>query len=212
VIDPATGILLVMNAGDGTVSFIDPVKRSLLSSLMVGGSLEVAAADGRGLVYVNVEDRNEVVVIDARTRAIARRYPLIGCEGPTGLAIVAGGTRLMSACANNVAVVSNPAAGTVTHTIAIGKGPDGLLYDSGRGVALVPTGEGYLEVIAAADPDDIRLIERVATHASARTAALDSRTGRIYLPSADYAAPVAPARRGTQVPGSFQVIVVSPGK
>ena len=212
VIEPVTGLLLVMNAGDGTVSFIDTITRSLVGSLTINGSLEVAAADGHGLVYVNVEDRNEVVVIDARTRSIVRRYPLVGCDGPTGLAIVAGGKRLMSACANNVAVVSDPDTGKVTDRIAIGKGPDGLLYDASRGIALVPTGEGYLEIIAAASTSGIHLIERVATRVSARTAALDARTGRVYLPAADYAAPVAPARRGTQVPGSFQVVVVAPAK
>lgn len=212
VADPVTGLLLVMNAGDGTVSFIDPVKHVLVGSLDVGGSLEVAAADGRGLVYVNVEDRNEVVVIDARKRAVLRHYPLAGCDGPTGLAIVANGARIMSACANNVAVVSNPGTGKVTDRIAIGTGPDGLLYDARRGVALVPTGAGYLEVVAAGRVTGIRRIARVATHAGARTAALDPTTGRVYLPSADYLAPVAPGRRGAQVPGSFRVLVVAPSR
>lgn len=210
VLDPATGLLLVMNAGDGTVSFIDPVKRMLIASLDVGGSLEVAGADGRGLVYVNVEDRNQIAAIDTRKRSIVKLIALDGCDGPTGLAIIAGGTRLISACANGVAVVTNPATGKVTDRIAIDKGPDGLLYDARRGVALVPTGEGYLDVITARRAGDIHRIARVATHASARTAALDPATGRVYLPSADYLAPVGAARRGAQVPGSFQVIVAAP--
>lgn len=210
IIEPLTGLLLVMNAGDGTVSFIDPAKRSLVASLTIGGSLEVAAVDGKGFVYVNVEDRNEIVVMDARKRLIVRRYPLAGCDGPTGLAFIAHGTRLMSACANNMAIVSDPVTGKVTDTIAIGKAPDGVLYDARRGMALIPTGEGFLEIIAADSPAGVHRVARVATHASARTAALDPDTGRIYLPSADYMAPVAPARRGTQVPGSFQIVVVSP--
>lgn len=210
VVDPATGTLLVMNAGDGTVSLIDPVKHVLVGSLDVGGSLEVVAADGHGLVYVNVEDTNEVAIIDVRGRRLAGRYPLPGCDGPTGLAIVAEGARVMSACANRVAVVSDPVTHRVTDRIAIGSGPDGLLYDAKRRVALVPTGEGFLEVIAAARPDAIRKVGRVATHPSARTAVLDPTTGTVYLPSADYLAPVAPAKRGTQVAGSFAVLVVAP--
>ena len=212
LLDPYTGLVVVMNAGDGSVSFIDPATRTLVGSTMVGGSLEVGAADGKGLVYVNVEDRNEIAIIDVKARAVAGRYPLKGCDGPTGLTFVAGGKRLISACANKVAVASDPITRRVTDTLTIGGQPDGVLYDEKRGLALVPTGEGFLEIITARSAATIRPVARVATAPSARTAALDPRTGQIYMPSAHILPPVAPATRGVAEAGSFKIIVVAPSR
>ncbi len=212
LLDPATGLVVVMNAGDGTVSFIDPATRNLVGSTMVGGSLEVGAADGKGLVYVNVEDRNEIAIIDVKARLVIGRYPLKGCDGPTGLAFVAAGKRLISSCANNVAAVSDPVARRVVATLTIGGRPDGVLYDEKRGLALIPTGEGFLEIVDAMSSNAIKLIGRVATAPSARTAALDPRTGRLYLPSVHILPPVAPATRGAAESGSFKVLVVAPSR
>ena len=212
LLEPLTSLVVVMNPGDGSVSFIDPATRTLVGSMIVGGSLEVGAADGKGLVYVNVEDRNEIAIIDAKTRTVIGRYPLKGCDGPTGLAFVAGGKRLISACANNAAVVSDPVSRRVTDTLTIGGHPDGVLYDEKRGLALIPTGEGFLEIVAAASPKGIKVIERVATAPSAKTAALDPRTGKVYLPSAHILSPVAPATRGVAEAGTFKVLVVAPSR
>ena len=210
LLDPATGTVVVMSPGDGSVSFIDPASRTLAGTVMVGGSLEVGVADGKGLVYVNVEDRNEVAILDVRARKVVGRFALTGCDGPTGIALVAGGTRLISSCANGVASVSDPATRRVEATLPIGRKPDGVLFDRRRGLAFVPTGEGFLEIIAAATPRAIRVVGRLVTQPSAKTGALDERTGRIYLPSATVQPPVAPATRGTTQPGSFKVLVIAP--
>ena len=210
LLDPATGLVVVMNPGDGSVSFIDPATRRLVGSTQVGGSLEVGAADGKGLVYVNVEDRAEIAIIDVKSRKVVGRYPLKGCDGPTGLAFVANGKRLISSCANGVAAISDPRTRRVTATLAIAKRPDGVLFDATRGLAFIPCGEGFLEIIAASDVSSIHSVKRMVTQASAKTAALDPRTGRIYLPSATILPPVAPATRGVAQPGSFRVLVVAP--
>ena len=209
--DAATGMVAVMNGGDGTVAVIDPVTRTLVGHVMVGGVLEFGVSDGRGTIWVNVEDKNELVAIDLAKRAVTARVALTGCDGPTGLAFVANGKRLLSACANGVAVVTDPKAKKVTGKLAIGEGPDAVLYDANRGLAFIPCGgNGVLEIIAADRPQVIRKIGQVATRISAKTGALDPRTGKIYLPSARMLPPEPGAKRGKPMPGSFAILVVSP--
>ncbi|MBV9527597.1 YncE family protein [Sphingomonas sp.] len=84
--DPATRTVWVMNPGSGDITVVDPAAGKAVATVAVGGSLELGAADGRGRLYVNVEDRNEVAVIDTRARKVLSRFPLKGCDGPTGIA------------------------------------------------------------------------------------------------------------------------------
>ena len=112
IIDPATGLIVVANADDGTFTLVDPKTRTAVGSVTVGGSLEYLAADGRGTVWVNSEDTNEVIAVDIRHRKVTARIALTGCDAPTGLALVAGGKRLISACANGVATIVDPTART----------------------------------------------------------------------------------------------------
>ncbi len=209
--DAATGLVAVMNGGDGMVSLLDPVKHVLVGSILVGGVLEFGASDGRGTAWVNIEDKNELVALDLRARKVKARIALAGCDGPTGLAFVAGGTRLISACANNIAVVTDPKARKVVSSFAIGKDPDAVLYDAKRGLAFVPCGgDGVMDIISAAKANSIKIVGHVSTRISAKTAALDPRTGRIYLPSAKLSPPEPGAKRGKPIPGSFAILVVAP--
>jgi DNA-binding beta-propeller fold protein YncE len=212
LIDPATGLLVVMNAGDGTVSLIDPEKHTLAGRIAVGGSLEFGVSDGKGLVYVNVEDKNEIAILDIRKRTVIGRIPLTGCDGPTGLAFVANGKRLVSSCANKVATITDPVAKRVVGKLVIAERPDTVLYDAKRGRAFIPCGEGYLMIIEAASAEAIRVVGRLATVAGARTGTLDPTTGMLYLPSAHFLPPVAPATRGVAEPGSFALLVIAPAK
>ena len=106
----------------------------------VGGSLELGVADGTGRMYVNVEDKNEVAVLDTRARKLLSRFPLQGCDGPTGIAYDAASREILSACGENaVAVVSAPDGRQIAR-LPIGKGADGAAFDARRGIALVPGG------------------------------------------------------------------------
>jgi hypothetical protein len=211
LVDPKTGLIVVMNAGDGTIALIDPVSRKLADKITIGGGLEFAVADGKGSIFVNIEDANSVVKVDLAARKQTATIALTGCDGPTGLALVANGTRLISACANETAVVVDTVHKAVIGHFVIGKDPDAVLADETRGLAFIPCGgSGTLVAVAIGDPARIRPIVTIDTQKGAKTGAIDPRDGRIYLPTATLAAPEPGAKRGKPVPGSFVILVVAP--
>jgi YVTN family beta-propeller protein len=205
--DPATRTLWVMNAGDGSISVVDPAAAKVVGTVAVGGSLELGAADGKGRLYVNVEDKNEIAVIDTRKRKVVAHEPLPGCDGPTGIVYIAAARETVSACANGVADVLS-ASGKLVANVRVGPRPDGAAYDARRNIVLVPSGaEGLLYALSMSGTP--RVVAKVATAKSARTIALDPSTGRAYLPAADLLPPVG-SERPQPRPGTFRVIVVAP--
>jgi YVTN family beta-propeller protein len=206
--DPATRTVWVMNPGSGDVTVVDPASAKVLATVPVGGSLEMGEADGRGRMYVNVEDKNEVAVLDTRARKLVRRFPLAGCDGPTGIAVDADEKEILSACGGSaVAIVSAPDGREIAR-LPIGKGADGAAYDPVHRLALVPAGrDGNVTVIRLGSKPTV--VEQVPTAVSARTIAVDPSTGRAYLPSATLA-PAPAGERPKPVPGTFRVLVVAP--
>jgi DNA-binding beta-propeller fold protein YncE len=205
--DPATRTLWVMDPGSGEATVIDPVSARVLATVSIGGSLEFAVPDGRGRMYVNVEDKNEVAVLDTKARKVVARFALQGCNGPTGIAYDPVSREIVSACGNGVAVVSTR-AGRQVAKLTIGKGADGPAFDAKRRLVLIPAGrDGNLTVIRLRPTP--RVVQQIPTAVSARTIALDPATERTYLPSATLA-PAFAGERPKPVPGSFKVIVVAP--
>jgi YVTN family beta-propeller protein len=205
--DPATRTIWVMNPGSGDVTVVDPASARVLATVPIGGSLELGVADGRGRLFVNIEDKNEVAVLDTRARKVMSRFPLQGCDGPTGIAYDPASREVLSACANGVAIVSAPDGKQIAR-LPIGKGADGAAFDSKRHIALVPGGkDGNLTLIRLGVVP--KVVGQVATAVSARTIALDPSTGRAYLPSATLA-PAVGNDRPRPVPGTFRVLVVAP--
>jgi len=210
-LDSKTGLIAVMTAGDGTISLIDPVSRTVVDTIAIGGTLEFGVADGKGMAFVNVEDANSIVKIDLVSRKQVASIALTGCEGPTGLALVAKGTRLISACANETAAIVDTATNAVVGTFTIGKDPDAVLADEGRGLAFIPCGgSGTLIEVAIGDAANIRPLAAIPTQVGAKTGAIDPRDGKIYLPTATITAPEPGMKRGKPVPGTFAILVVSP--
>lgn len=206
--DPATRTAWVFNAGSGDATVIEPSTGKVLATVPIGGSLELGVADGKGRLYVNVEDKNDIAVIDTRARKLVKRLPLAGCEGPTGIAYSRSAKLIVSACANGVAKVTTT-EGRDAGSVPIGEHPDGAAFDDKRGLALVPSaGDGQLTVFKLT-PKPV-VVERVATHTGARTLAFDEATGAAYLPAADYAPPAKPGARPQPLPGTFRVVVVKP--
>ena len=212
-LDPATGSIAVMNAGDGTVAVIDPISRKLTGKITVGGALEFGVPDQAGGAFINIEDRNEIARIDFKSRRRTGTIALPGCDGPTGLALVANGTRLIAACANRVALVVDARTGKTIATLPIGDDPDAVLVDTQRGLAFIPCGgTGTLIAISIADPANIAVVSVIPTQRGAKTGAIDPRDGRIYLPTATLASGAPGAKRGKAVPGTFTVLVLAPAQ
>ncbi len=192
---------------------IDAAAGKALATIPLGGKPEFAAGDGKGRVYVNIEDTAEIAVIDPAKASVEKRYKLTGCEEPSGLAIDRAKTRLFSVCGNKVMIVSDPAKGSVIATLPIGQGPDGAAFDQDRGLAFSSNGEGTLTVVGE-NGGKYAVLGTVPTQRGARTVALDPKTHKLYLPTAQFGpAPAAtaetPRPRPPILPGSFVVLIVS---
>jgi len=187
VFDPASGLVFVMDGKDGTVTLIDPVHADSPGRITVGGKLEAAVADGLGRVFVNVETGNEIAVIDTAQRKVLTRYPLVGCDGPTGLALDQDKGLLVAACSNRLAVSIRANDGKQLSNVPIDRHPDAVIFDASRKVFLIPCGrDGTLPIVAESGDGQLTLVTKVETAVGAHTGALDSETGRLYLPTADY--------------------------
>jgi len=207
IVDPATGLVFVMDNAGGGMDLVDPKSHTLAGHIALPGALEEAVTDGNGRLYVNVEDLAEVAVIDTRARTVIGHYPLTGCEGPTGLALDAKSGRLVSACANKLAVVTDAATGAIKGTLAIGPGPDGAAYDAKSGLVFVPTGrDGKLTAIDAAA---VKITKILDGEKSARTGDLDPVAGVFYSVAAKFEAPKAGGGRPPAVPGTVHLVAVS---
>jgi DNA-binding beta-propeller fold protein YncE len=207
VYDAASGLVLVMDGDGGDMTLIDPKTASSPGRITVGGKLESAVVDGHGRAFVNVEDKGEIAVIDIAARTVTARYPLNGCERPTGLAMNPATGLLIAACGNKKALAVQSKDGAVMASLTIGERPDGAIYDAGRNLFFVPCGEGNIAVIGETTGTPA-IVGTIATANGARTAALDSKTGRIYLPTADFSPPAEGQKRHKVIPGTFRVLVV----
>lgn len=207
--DPASDLAFVMNGRSGDITLIDVKAAKAVGTIVVGGKLEFGVSDGQGRVFVNAEDKNEIAVVDTAIRKVVARWAMADCEEPSGLAYVAEDHLLIAACANGKAEVVSTVSGKVVASLAVGKEPDAAFYDAQRHLAYVPSGgEGTLSVIAVRGPKDLTVVQTLKTRPGARTGTVDPKTGKVYLPSADYDAPAQAGGRPRIKSGSFAVLVV----
>ena len=157
-------------------------------------------------MYVNIEDTSEIVEIDALKATVTKKYSLSPCDGPSGLAIDTKSRRLFSVCSNRLMAISDPDAGKVVATPAIGAGSDGAAFDAGSGYAFSSKGDGTLTVVRQTE-GKWDVLENIATERGARTIAVDEKTHKVYLPTAR-SAPSPSGGRATFLPNTFKVLVV----
>ncbi|HEV8631321.1 MAG TPA: YncE family protein [Thermoanaerobaculia bacterium] len=213
--DPVSARVFVFNHRSGNVTVIDPAAAKVVGTIEVGGTLEFATTDLAGTVFVNVEDRGLLVAIDARTLAVKGKWPLAPCEEPTGMAIDRAHRRLIAACSNGLAAVVDPDHGKVVATVPIGQGVDGAGFDPQSLLAFSSNGEGSLTVVREERPDRFAVVETVPTRKGGRTMAVDEKTHRVFVSTAQYGpapAPTAeqPHPRPPVLPGTFVVLVLEP--
>lgn len=216
VYDPASRRVFTFNGRSGNSTVIDAATGKVIGTIDLGGRPEFAVADGRGMIYNNLEDKSEELAIDTHTLAIKSRWPLAPCQHPSGLAIDIEHHRLFAGCHNEMMAVLDADTGKVLATLPIGPGVDANRYDPGTGLAFSSNGgNGTLTVVREASPRQFTVIQNAATERGARTMALDLKTHRIFLVTAQFGprpAPTAahPHPRPSIVPGSFTLLVLAP--
>ncbi|MEA2571514.1 MAG: hypothetical protein QOI24_3515 [Acidobacteriota bacterium] len=214
--DPVSSRVFTFNAGGKNTTAFDAATGAVAGTIDLGGKPEFAVSDGKGRVFVNIEDTSEVVAIDAQTLTIATRWKLAPCEEPSGLAIDRVHRRLFSGCDNKVMAISDADAGRVVTTVPIGEGVDANAFDPEANLAFSSNGQSAtLTVVRESTPDQFAVVENVATQQGARTMALDEKTHHIYLATAKFGPPPAataerPHPRPTILPGTFEIVEVAP--
>jgi len=211
--DTATKRVFTFNGHSKDVTAFDAASGEVISTIPLGGKPEFAAADGKGKVYVNIEDTNEVVEIDSRKLSLTKRYSLKPCEEPTGMGFDVEHHRVYSGCHNKVMTILDTETGKVIAVVPIGAGVDGNGFDPKRGLAFSANGEGTLTVVRESAPGKFEVAEIVTTQSGARTMVIDPNTHNIYLPVAQFSPQATSTAEGskvrpTMIKGSFEVLVV----
>jgi DNA-binding beta-propeller fold protein YncE len=205
--DPATDRVFTLNARSQDATALDAGSGSVVGTVKLGGKPEFAVADGKGQIFVNLEDKNEIVGFDAKDLTVKTHWPLAPGKTPTGLAIDPAKRRLFSACRSEVLVVLDMDSGRVLGTPKIGKGTDGAAFDPGTGLAFASNGDGTLNVIEEQPAGQFRVLATVTTPERSKTMTLDPKTHHILLGAARFK-PATGGGRPQQEPNSFEILVV----
>jgi len=215
--DPVTGRLVVANGDAHDVSIIDVAHGARLANVPLGGSPEMLAPDGHGKVFVNVASSNTIVRLDLRRKTIDARWPTIGCDSPHGLAIDIATRRLFLSCKNAQMVVLDAVHGKRLASLPIGRGSDGAAFDPVRKLAFSSNEDGTLSVIAEQSPTRFISQGNVRTAPGARTMAIDTRNGRVFMVTGEVTRKRPPKKPGeapdyTFAPGSARLLIFDPGR
>ena len=196
--DPASKHVFAM-CGDGEcATVIDPASGAVIDSIPLGGGPEFGVADGEGHVYVNIEDKSELVAIDSRAGKVIKRWSIAPGEEPSGLAIDAQHRRLFSVCRNKLMIVSDAEAGKVITKLPIGSGVDGCAFDPGTQTAFSSNGEGTMTVVHEDSPESFVVVENAVTQRGARTVAVDPETHSVFTATASFGPMPTAATAGTR--------------
>ncbi len=208
IYEPVTHRVFTFNGRSNDSTAIDAKTGNVITaSIPVGGKPEFAQVDGKGHIYVNIEDKNEIIEVDAKNALVSKRYSIAPCDGPSGLAIDPKKIILYSVCGNKMMVVSDPSTGKVLATPAIGSGVDGVAFDDGYAFSA----NGNDSNITMVD-EKFQPVATIPTTRGARTIAADQKGHKLYLPAAEFG-PAGPDKDGKKgrpqpVPDSFQIVVV----
>lgn len=209
IYEPYTKKIITCNGRGKNLSIIDPITNTLKDSIAVGGKPETPVSDGKGKLFVNIEDKNEIVVIDLKSLQVQQHWSLLPGESPTGLAMDPTTNRLFAGC-EKLLIVLDAITGKLITKIAIGDGCDGVAFDATTKMIFTSNGaEGTVSIIHEETADRFITQQTLLSKKGARTIALDKSTHLVYLPTADLEAP-DPNQKGRprMIPGTFQILVV----
>lgn len=209
--------VFTFNGGSANSTVLDAVTNEVIGTIALEGKPEFPASDGKGKIFVNIEDKNLITVIDVNTMKVEKSWPIAPGEGASGLALDNETHRLFAVCGNKLMMVVDATDGHIVANLPIGDGCDGVKFDDGLKRAYSSNGEGTMTVVQEVNKDSFKVLENVKTMSGSRTLALDNTTHHIYLPSVEYnPAPAVtadnPRPRRTAVPGSFAILDIAPVK
>ena len=211
--DPHSKRVLTFNGRSKNASVIDAKTDKQVATIALDGKPEFAAHDGKGGVFVNIEDKSELVKIDPSNAVIEKTWPLKPCEDPSGLAMDQKNHRLFAGCHNNMMAIINAENGKVVTTVPIGSGVDANAFDPGTSLAFSSNGDGTLTVVHEDNPDNFSVVQNAETQRAARTMALNPDNHEVYLVTAEFdEAPPAEGQtrpRRTMKPGTFTLLVMT---
>lgn len=210
VYDSVTKRVFTMNGRSGDSTAINAADGKVLATIPLAGKPEFAAADGTGSIYVNIEDKADLVRLDAKNLSVTNRWSMAPCESPTGLSMDRKNRRLFAGCENKIMAVFDADSGKPIATPAIGNGVDATAFDPETSLAFASNGEGTLTVIHEDSPTQFSVAQTLPTQRSARTLGLDLHTHTLFLPSAPLLPPTPEHPRGSPSPHSFVLLIVSP--
>lgn len=212
IYDPASRRIFTMNGDTRDTSVIDPVNESVFATVPMGGRPEFAVADGEGMIYDNIEDKNEVAVLDSKALTIKDRWPIGPAGGATAIAMDTQHRRLFIGGRNKVFAIMNADNGQIIQTFPIGTGVDANVYEPKTGLVFSAMRDASVYVFHEDTRDKFSRVEVVQTEFGARNIALDPKTHNLFLDTADFS--TAPAPTATQpnpqpvpVPGTFRLLV-----
>jgi YVTN family beta-propeller protein len=211
IYEPVTQRVFTFNGRSGDATAIDAKTGDVIAaSIPVGGKPEFSQVDGKGHIYDNIEDKAEIIEVDAKTAMVTKRYSIAPCEGPSGLAISPAGL-LFSVCRNKMMVVSDPATGKVLAMPAIGAGPDGVAFDGAY--AFSANGlDGTITMVGESKAGEWDAVATIPTLRSARTIGADPKAHQLFLPAAEFGPPTVDKDgkqvRGQIVADSFEIVVL----
>ena len=211
--DPATKRIFTFNGRSHNSTAIDAASGNIVGKIELGGKPEFGVSAGEGELFVNIEDKSELLALDSKELKVKSRWPLAPCESPSGLAMDKKNRRLFVGCDNKMMAVVNADTGKVITTLPIGDGVDADRFDPDNKLAFASCGEGVLTVVKEESPEKFSVLQNVKTERGARTMALDPKTHKIYVVTAKFGPPPAataeqPHPRPSIVPDSFVVLVV----
>jgi YVTN family beta-propeller protein len=210
--DPASKHIFTMNGKSNDATVIDPATGTVVAKIPMGGRPEYAVADGKGMIYDNIEDKDEVVALDSRTNTVKASWPIAPAGGATAMDMDVQHRRLFIGGRNKVLAIMDADNGKVLQTFPIGDGVDTNIYEPETGLLFTATREGTLHIFHEDTPDKFSVVETIKTEFGARNMALDPKTHRLFVDTADFA-PVAsptteqPKPQPTPVAGTFRLLV-----
>jgi DNA-binding beta-propeller fold protein YncE len=211
--DPGSKRVFTFNGRSHDSTAIDAASGNVVGTIKLEGKPEFAVSDGKGEIFVNIEDKSQIDAIDSQKLQEKTSWPLAPCEAPSGLAIDREHRRLFAGCGNKMMAAVDADTGKVIATPAIGEGVDANAFDPGTGLAFASCGEGVLTVVREESPNKFTVLENAPTQQGARTMALDEKTHQVYTVTAKFGPPPAatadnPHPRRTILPDTFVVLVL----